>query len=86
MSKYWKALKRGIKATTSEFQPGQFELAGKPVKCPHCGHNEFARSSAQLNSRGLTFVGLDWADKSASTLACTNCGRVEWFLKRPERL
>ena len=86
MSTFWKALKRGVKATASEFQPGQFELEGIKVKCLHCDHDEFAKSSAQLNSRGLTFVGLDWADKSASTLACTKCGRIQWFLKTPQRV
>lgn len=85
MSTFWKVLHIGAKATISEFEPGNFQVDNKKIECPHCGNDKFARSSAQLNSTGMTFVGLDWADRSATTLACTQCGRIEWFLRRPEK-
>jgi hypothetical protein len=32
----------------------------------------------------MTFLNLDWANRSAATLTCTACGRIEWFLADPE--
>jgi len=86
MGNLGKALKRGIKAFAGTMGPGEYEAGGKRVACSHCGCEEFAEGSAQLNTAGMTFFGLDWANESATTLACTNCGRIQWFLKRPERL
>lgn len=86
MGKFWKALKRGAKAAVNSFRPGQYVVEGKNVTCPHRGNQEFAVGSAQLNSAGMTFIGLDWADKTAHTLLCSNCGRIEWFMQRPKRL
>jgi DNA-directed RNA polymerase subunit RPC12/RpoP len=65
---------------------GEYVLVGMPVVCPHCGHRQFERDSCLLNTRGATFLGLDWTDQSATVLACTHCGRVQWFLKSPDRL
>jgi hypothetical protein len=38
------------------------------------------------NTAGLTFLNLDWANRSAATLTCTACGRIEWFLADPEEM
>ena len=62
-----------------------FNVAGKPVRCPHCGGEEFDRGSALLNTAGATLFGLDWANRSSHTLICTGCSRIEWFLDKPER-
>jgi hypothetical protein len=32
----------------------------------------------------MTFLNLDWANRTAATLTCTSCGRIEWFLADPE--
>lgn len=37
-----------------------------------------------LGAFGLTFLNLDWANRSAATLACVGCGRLAWFLADPE--
>ena len=81
-----KAFKRAATAFKDSFGPSEYSAAGKKVTCPHCGTAEFAEGSALLNSTGMTFVQLDWADQSATTLACTNCGMVQWFIRKPERL
>ncbi len=70
----------------AEGTPPRFEIEGKEVKCPHCGNTTFAEGSAQLNTAGMTFVGLDWANKSAWTLMCTECGHIEWFGQQPSRV
>ena len=40
--------------------------------------------SGERYTAGLTFFNLDWANRSAATLTCTSCGRIEWFLADPE--
>jgi uncharacterized protein len=85
MSKFWTALKRAAKATAGAFGPGEFSVEGKKVTCSHCGNFVFAEGSVQLHTAGMTFIGLEWAQKSAYTLLCSKCGRIEWFMQRPER-
>ena len=63
-----------------------YSVAGKRVKCPHCGNETFGPGSALLNTRGLTFFNLDWANRAAHLLICQTCGKVEWFLEPPEKL
>lgn len=57
-----------------------FVEAGVTVTCSHCAGQHFERDSRQINSAGLTFLGLDWANKSATVYVCKNCGHVEWFI------
>jgi hypothetical protein len=33
---------------------------------------------------GMSYVNLDWANRSAATLTYTACGRREWILTDPE--
>jgi predicted nucleic-acid-binding Zn-ribbon protein len=68
------AFNRGLSGDDS------YEIAGIQVECAHCGGNAFDERSAQLNTAGATFVGLDWANKNATVLVCQNCGHLEWFL------
>lgn len=85
MANFAKAFRRGTKAFVTALGPGKYAAAGRVIVCPHCHGEVFQLGSAQLNTAGLTFFNLDWANRSATTLACTNCGRIEWFAKRPER-
>lgn len=50
------------------------------LTCPHCAGEYFERDSAQLNTAGFTFLGIDWANQSALTFICTTCGSIQWFL------
>ena len=86
MGNLGRAFKRAAKAFSNSMGSGAYEAVGKKITCPHCGSAEFSEGHAQLNTAGMTFVGLDWANASATTLVCGNCGRVQWFLKRPERV
>lgn len=86
MASFAERLKRGLRAAASAWGPGSYEVEGKKVVCPHCGKGEFAEGSAQLNTAGMSFIGLDWANKSAHTLMCSECGRIEWFGQRPDRM
>lgn len=84
MKKFFNAIAAGARAMTSGPSTDRYEVAGRAVRCPHCGGEEFIEGRAQLNTAGLTFFKLDWANRSAATLACVGCGRVEWFLADPE--
>lgn len=86
MANFFKALKRGAKAAKDSLGPGQFEAGGRKVVCPHCKNDEFEQGSAQLNTAGLTFLGLDWLNKSASILVCTKCSLIQWFGLSPDKL
>ena len=61
-----------------------YSVAGLPVMCAHCKQDRFVEGRAQLNTAGMSFMNLDWANRSAATLTCTACGRIEWFLTDPE--
>jgi predicted nucleic-acid-binding Zn-ribbon protein len=53
---------------------------GYPLKCSHCGGKDFSFRKALLNTTGMTFLDLDWLNKSADVFSCSSCGRLEWFL------
>jgi predicted nucleic-acid-binding Zn-ribbon protein len=83
---FWKALKAGAKATAESLGPGQYIVQDKQVSCSHCSNNTFTEGSAQLNTAGMSFIGFDWANKSATTLLCSECGRIEWYINKPKRV
>lgn len=66
--------------------PGAYAVAGKRVVCPHCAGDRFEEGDALLNTAGLTFFGLDWANREAHLLLCVRCSRIEWFGTEPERI
>ena len=86
MAKFWTALKRGIQVAATSLGAGRFTLKGKIISCSHCEHQEFEQGSAQLNTAGMTLMNLDWANRSAATLVCANCGQIQWFLQAPNRV
>ena len=80
----WEGVKRGTKAIVKS-EPAGYFAGGKQIVCEHCGHQEFNEGHAQLNTSGMTFFGLDWTNKTATTLMCDACGRIHWYGVRPER-
>ena len=59
---------------------GRHKIAGNILECPVCGHSEFWLRKTLMNTPGLTFFGLEWANKTASNYVCNSCGHVLWFL------
>ncbi len=86
MARFFEALRNGVHAANAREGPARFSIDGRPVRCPHCGCEHFGIGRAQLNTAGMTFFGLDWADKSASTLLCAECGNIQWFAQTPNRV
>lgn len=49
--------------------------------CQICGHDRFWHRETLMNTPGMTFFGIEWANKSADNYICESCGYVHWFLK-----
>jgi predicted nucleic-acid-binding Zn-ribbon protein len=86
MGRFFDALKAGVKGFKEGFEPGEYSVAGRPIRCLHCGETKFAPGRALLNSRGLTLFNVDWANRSATTLVCAECGRIEWYAQKPTEI
>ena len=56
-------------------------IRGKSLICPVCGGDEFRGRKTLMNTPGLTFVGMEWANKQADNLICDACGYIYWFLQ-----
>jgi DNA-directed RNA polymerase subunit RPC12/RpoP len=86
MGHLYEALKAGMRGFKAALEPGEFAIAGRPVKCPHCGERKFMPSRALVNTRVATLFNVDWTDSAARILICAECGRIEWFLKEPAEI
>jgi ribosomal protein S27E len=86
VSKFFTAMKRTVQSMGEAPDGERYSVAGRAVQCGHCRHDRFVEGRAQLNTAGMTFLNLDWANRSAATLTCTGCGRIEWFLSDPEEI
>ena len=60
-------------------ETAQLVVKGKAIRCPMCGHELFWARKVLLNSRGMTFFGLDWANKESRAMVCDDCGHVLFF-------
>ena len=67
----------------SNKEPCEYEIKGRPIVCSHCQKRRFRKGAALLNTSGMTLLGLDWANRSAITLMCENCGLIQWFANPP---
>ncbi|RJQ08071.1 MAG: hypothetical protein C4551_05895 [Bacillota bacterium] len=65
-------------------EPRSVEVAGHRLVCPICGADRFTQGRSLLNTRGLTFLRLDWANREADNYICASCGHILWFLPSPE--
>jgi hypothetical protein len=86
MKKIGRALKAGVSGFVSALGPGQFAAGGKQVQCTHCDGDLFTQREALLNTTGATLVNSDWLSKSGTALICENCGLIQWYGKRPDKL
>ena len=84
VGRFFRAVQKGFESMGEAPVGDRFVVAGKGVTCAHCAHDRFVEGRALLNTAGMSFLNLDWANRSAATLTCTSCGRIEWFLADPE--
>ena len=59
--------------------PQRHQVAGRDFACLVCKDDRFWSRRALLNTAGMTFFGLDWANRDALVLVCAACGHVHWF-------
>jgi len=57
-------------------------INGNKLVCPVCKNTTFWSKRTLMNTPGMTFFGLDWANKSAQNYICGDCGYVYWFLNK----
>lgn len=56
------------------------------ISCVQCNHNKFELGKALLNTRGLTFLDVEWLNNSATTLICKRCSFVHWFAREAKEI
>ena len=52
--------------------------------CPICGGKKFFKRATLMNTAGMTFLDLDWANPEATNFICEDCTYIYWFLEDPE--
>lgn len=63
-----------------ESEPNTIAIKGHQLKCPVCGNLYFQSKRVLLNTRLATFFDLDWINRSATCLICSECTHISWFL------
>ncbi len=64
----------------------KFAVGPTLIACPVCQNTTFDLDYRQLNSRGASFFGLDWANRNAAILVCKHCTHISWFMNEPQRV
>ena len=67
----------------SEKKLCEYQIDDELIECNHCKKTKFIKGSVMLNTAKMTFLGLDWLNRTAVTLMCDNCGLIHWFGKAP---
>ncbi|MET9065288.1 hypothetical protein ACWDR1_15405 [Streptosporangium sandarakinum] len=52
---------------------------GRHLTCDTCGNERFEQHSWKLQTTGMTFMNLDWANRDATCYVCSVCRRIHWF-------
>jgi predicted nucleic-acid-binding Zn-ribbon protein len=52
----------------------------RPFTCHVCRGEQFIDRDIQLNTSGMEFLGIEWANRSATGLICSTCGYVHMFV------
>ncbi len=84
-SRIMESIRVSTKAVIEALGPGAFRVSGAKIVCPNCQHDQFQSQTVLLNTRGLTFLKLDWLNAAATILICSNCSLIQWFKRPPER-
>lgn len=73
-------IKRGLESLASE-SAGPRTVAGHALRCAICGGERFWKRKTLMNTPGMTFFGVEWANRQAENYVCERCGHVLWFLR-----
>ncbi|GAA3398538.1 hypothetical protein [Streptomyces roseoviridis] len=61
-------------------KPLHAAIGAHPVLCLMCGSDTFRKREVLLNSTGMEFFSMAWANESATGLICRSCGYVHLFV------
>jgi hypothetical protein len=64
----------------SVFAPLVATINGQVFRCLVCQGGLFTSRNIKLNTTGMEFFDLAWANKSSLGVICSNCGYVHEFL------
>ena len=78
MSQFFDALKAGAKAAVADLTPGEYTMAGRPVRCGHCGGAQFVLRSVPANEVAAFAL-------RGFALRCETCTHVMLFGDSPAR-
>ena len=62
----------------------EVHAAGRKLACLVCGGDAFQRREIKLQTTGMSFIGLDWANRSGDGAVCRRCGFVHTFFQEVE--
>lgn len=54
-------------------------LNGQTLACDSCAGSTFEQHHWKLQTTGMTFMNLDWANRDATCFVCATCRRIHWF-------
>lgn len=60
-------------------------MQGRVVFCGHCDGITFTARKLLMNTRGMTYMGLDWLNETSVALVCDHCTHIEWFTRAPHQ-
>ena len=79
MSQFFDALKAGVRAAADALGPGAYVVAGRRVRCAHCGGERFVLRSVPAHEVGAALGLFGYA------LRCETCTHVMLFGDAPDR-
>lgn len=66
----------------SKYESKQRIIKGNKLECQVCKNDTFWERETLMNTPGLTFLGVEWANKRSQNYICDHCGFVHWFLEK----
>ena len=55
------------------------EIAGYKLSCQICHNTHFWTRETLMSGKGATFMGMDWAERTAVNYICSQCAHILWF-------
>ena len=57
------------------------EIAGYKLSCQMCHNTHFWTRETLMSGKGATFMGMDWAERTAVNYLCSQCAHILWFAR-----
>jgi len=65
---------------------GKVTIAGKPLHCMHCGHQNFSKREILINTTWVTLFRWQFFNQSARCFICRSCGFLHSFVSTKEKV